>query len=76
MIYITGSYNGSTADSESAYPGSQPKADPPQAENLGSIIFYTYVLRSKKDNTRYIGSTVNKEKRLKLRGLKALGIFH
>ena len=63
-LYISGSSNGRTTDFGSVYHGSPPKADQPLAENPQVIMFYTYVLKSKKDNTRYVGSTDNKEKRL------------
>ena len=49
---------------ESIYLGPQPEADPPKAENPSPFMYFTYVLRSCEDNTRYVGSTENKEKRL------------
>ena len=74
---ISGSSNGRTADSGSAYLGSQPKADPPLAENLrlrrislwltspAECMYFIYILRSVDYGTRYIGSTESVEKRLK-----------
>ena len=63
-MFLAGSYNGSTADSESAYLGSPARGWSASGGESQVSMYYVYVLQSLTFNTRYVGSTADIEMRL------------